>query len=209
MNTRQEDIREIHRTLDYFLEKSQVYDKYEQLQKQLRYLRKSMFPSMIVGIIMLFIGFIWFTLPLYETKIVYIQYFFSNLPLLLAILFMIIWLWPIMAGIFLVIFSIVSGIGRKRKLRAKTPKLAAVAKELTEYYDSFGECIIEAEYTNPRILERILGILESEKAETAEEATDIMIKNAHRTRKQLQSELISRCVDADTESFLGPDFFRF
>ena len=75
--------------------------------------------------------------------------------------------------------GILMKINNKRKLAYYQDRYAILSDELYNYYMSYPSCPVGAEYVNPEILEVIMGVLNSGRADTIKEAINVLIAEAN------------------------------
>lgn len=100
----------------------------------------------------------------------------------------------VIAGIIILIF-VAPGIGylgvysfildgrnernMRNKIKKNDDRLAELALQLTKYYAAYGYCIVDPEYTNPRIIEKLIQIMNFERANTLREAIVTFYHDCH------------------------------
>ena len=96
-------------------------------------------------------------------------------------------------GVFLTILDSRSKNASRRELKMRNKQQVALAKELTKNYADYGYCIVDPEFTNPKILARIRGNLHSGRAKDLNDAIKLLYRDARKkefmARRDLNSEL--------------------
>ena len=67
----------------------------------------------------------------------------------------------------------------KRQCAHYQAEYLRLSQELNDYYAAYPQCPVGAEYANPEILELILGVLNSGRADTIKEAINVLIAEAN------------------------------
>ena len=191
---------ELFRTIEYFEEKQDLYDEYDRLSRQ----------DIPMTSNSIFFNWYWF-------KVIWLIYILV-VPVLFCFGFLTKWiLFPsddlLTTGIFIilciavfivsllpsvlyVIFQIVK-IKKKKKLLAELlERRAVVANELAENFRNFGYCVVGMEYTNPRILKRILGMIQDGRADTPKEALNTLINDHHNAIMRMKAEQTAIAANA-------------
>ncbi len=187
---RGESISEVVKMMDYFSCKQAQYDEYDDCDVRIGKCTQVMRKAPVVwGIILSFFGgFIPITLLIEFIKgnRDFVDQFFNNsenypLFVIALVLFAI--------GVVLILVRIVKVVVRKKSLKKYIARESELAIELTDYYNSYGPCVIGAEFTNPRILELIGNVLRQGRADTIKEAINILLDDAHKTQMELNAQL--------------------
>lgn len=224
MNTREESINTLNKIYSYFSKKGALYDEYDELQKKVDQCIKAKHTGyLIVGIIFIVFG----TPTIFRTSLPIVIESIPNdwdsIPswaIPYVILYLLLLLSPIIIGVILLLAQ-----SSKKKKDYKhaadiSKRIQEISKDLSDYYDDFGPCIIGKEFSNPRIISVIVGLIKSGRADTPKEAINVMLDDAHKTNLQLQAELqtkalksiktssaISAGANVATAGFVGADFF--
>lgn len=214
--SRKETVDEMCEAFNYFSQKSQSYNEYDDLRAVIRRKMKPHIALMIFGIIFLVLGIIGIFLALPLISFV-IEFRMTGIdentqPLLLIA-------GSILLGIlFMIINGIINSV-RKGSLKAAVDQAQAIATELSVHYNKYGPCDIRKEFTNPKIIKAMTELIDSGRANTPTEAIDTMLFDLHKTQMQLQAELqpytrspvmpasISGGANAATNVFCSARFF--
>lgn len=91
---------------------------------------------------------------------------------------------------------------------------ARLSEELYNHYVSYSNCPVGPEYANPEILEIILGVLQSGRADTIKEAINLLIDDAERNEMSEYLDMIEQntaAINAQTRVaavFAAANFFK-
>ena len=91
---------------------------------------------------------------------------------------------------------------------------ARLSEELYNHYVSYPNCPVGPEYANPEILETILGVLQSGRADTIKEALNLLIDDAERSEMSEYLNMIEQntaAINAQTRVaavFAAANFFK-
>ena len=91
---------------------------------------------------------------------------------------------------------------------------ARLSEELANHYVAYPNCPVGPEYTNPEILEIILGVLQSGRADTIKEAINLLIDDAERSEMSEYLDMIEQntaAINAQTRVatfFAAANFFK-
>lgn len=72
----------------------------------------------------------------------------------------------------------------RKKIKKYLGREVELARELTNYYNDYGPCLLEAKYTDPRILDRLQSIIKSGRASSLEQALDLLFEDSGRTKEE-------------------------
>ena len=72
----------------------------------------------------------------------------------------------------------------RKKIKKYLGREVELAKQLTNYYNDYGPCLLEAKYTDPRILDRLQNIITSGRASSLEQALDLLFEDSGRTKEE-------------------------
>lgn len=72
----------------------------------------------------------------------------------------------------------------RKKIKKYLGREVELAKQLTNYYNDYGPCLLEAKYTDPRILDRLQNIIKSGRASSLEQALDLLFEDSGRTKEE-------------------------
>lgn len=172
-NIRNQNLNEINRMIEYFGQKSALYDEIEVLGAEIQQLQDE--PD-----------------AHYDTSIANALYCFFYFAFRKAFLF-IMGAWLIIMGFstlsnpdgaamglfFIVIGGLVLFLAiklrnnRQNKIEQYDQRCKQIASELKEYYQGYGPCAVGSEYSAPKILVELKSIIESGRADTIKEAVNI------------------------------------
>lgn len=101
----------------------------------------------------------------------------------------------------------------RKQIRKFQSREIELAKELTGYFREYGQSLIEGEYSDPRIIEKLLQIIDSGRAESVEKAIDRLFFEAGKTKEQNRDylDIVSgrqkEYGEADVMVFCSAEFF--
>ena len=72
----------------------------------------------------------------------------------------------------------------RKKIKKYLGREVELARQLTNYYNDYGPCLLEAKYTDPRILDRLQNIIKSGRASSLEQALDLLFEDSGRTKEE-------------------------
>lgn len=116
-------------------------------------------------------------------------------------------------GTAMIIGGILMQINNKRKSAYYSNEFFSIASELTDYYNAYPNCPVGAEFSNPEVLQKILSVLKSGRADTVKESINLLITNSKRAEMQATVNSISaslRSIESDaarTGANAGPIAF--
>ncbi len=117
-------------------------------------------------------------------------------------------------GAMMIVGGILMKKNNKRKRIYFENEYARLSQELYDHYASYPNCPVGPEYANPEILEILLGILQSGKADTVKEAINIALSEADRAEVNEYLNMIERNtanINANTRAaafFAAANFFK-
>lgn len=159
---RQSEINALTQAFNYFNVKRASFQQYDQVCEQLNYFSRGAKGALMVwGIIVLAFG-----------AIMCLGVFSGEMPLAGALAFLI-------PGGAMLTGGILMKANNKRKCAYYQGEYLRLSQELNDYYAAYPQCPVGAEYANPEILELILGVLNSGRADTIKEAINVLISEAN------------------------------
>ncbi len=185
-SSRIESANEVARMIEYFSPMQPQYDEYDQCSEIIdNCTRKLKIAPVVIGIILCAWGY----LPIIAVLSVFGISGIARFGLEEHLVFCL----PALLGTLVIVLRIIEVINRKKKLNQSIERQILLAKELTDYYNNYGElCLVGAEFSNPRILELIGNTLRQGRADTIKEAINVLLDDAHKTRMELQAELTAQ-----------------
>ena len=166
---RMQNMQEMDQLKAYFSQKANEYSEYDAINATLDEYDKRRPGLLVWGIILFVIGLI-MTSAFISEHVDGVAYIFSIAMMLGAV-------GMILAFIF-------GSAARKRNKEAALYRLVELADELHTHFVNYGYCPVGEEFTNPAILERIGDNLRSGRANTIQEAINIMFDDAHKTQME-------------------------
>ena len=209
--TRESEINEVKKMLNYFSVKTEQYNEYDNVCRELYRLKKGRRMSCavwgwiltIAGIVSIgFSAFNWIIsgfgnyIPRQQTTITYgdgysIYEDFGSLKTPASSP------WFFLAVIaFFVLFAVLPGVlmiivdkkkikkGYNDELAYYSNRYCDLCDELYDHYLKYGNCSIGPEFTNPSNLQVILNTILSGRADTTKEAINVLVEDAHRKRME-------------------------
>ena len=82
-------------------------------------------------------------------------------------------------------------------------RINELAQELTQHFRAYGYCPVGPEYTNPSILQQIMSVIQSGRAETPKEAINVLLDDAHKSSMEFAAMLTARNAQAAAEYAQG------
>ena len=110
--------------------------------------------------------------------------------------------------------GILMQVNNKKKYQHYLDEYVRISGELMDYYNAYPNCPVGAEYSNPDILETILGVLKSGRADTIKESINLLISDAERAEMQatmqaIESYTAQASASASTAAFFAAaNFFK-
>lgn len=219
--TRTESIEEMNRMIQYFGQKQQQYDEYDDCVEKINYYSN---PNSIVkvsgnrGTTQITIGIVMVCLTL----------FFGGFPALfslfalggsydisspLAILFF--FTAFMVGGVVLVVLGVSKNSEYSRLVRQERAnllskydeRLTELANELQIHYKKYGYCATGPSYTNPKILSKLNELLALGRADTIKEAINLMHQEAHNAEMELQAAMTARSAESAARGANTAAFF--
>ena len=159
---RQSEINALTSAYNYFNVKRPQFQQYDRICEQLNYFSRGAKGALLVwGIIALVCG-----------SIMTLGVFSGEMPIAGALVFLI-------PGAAMLAGGILMKVNNKRKCAYYQGEYLRLSQELNDYYAAYPQCPVGAEYANPEILELILGVLNSGRADTIKEAINVLISEAN------------------------------
>lgn len=110
--------------------------------------------------------------------------------------------------------GILMQVNNKKKYHYFQSEYARLSQELYEYYMAFPNCPVGPEYANPEILELILGVLLSGRADTIKESINLLIADANQSEMNAYIQAIEQnTAQINTQTrvaavFAAANFFK-
>lgn len=101
-------------------------------------------------------------------------------------------------GVFLEVIKLLFRRKIRKEIKECNTIRASLAAELTKHYANFGYCIVGPEYTNPRILSKIIMNLRCEKVHSFDEAIKKLYHDVHKTEYQAKKMIIKETKNNDS-----------
>ena len=166
--------RELKKLIRYFDFMRAQYSEYEFCNQKLDYLDKKGY----VPIGVLVFGIIMMGVTTWLSVLVALRAFklYNGLILWLAMFFV--------DGLYAAVAYSRSLKDNRKKIKKYLGREVELAKQLTNYYNDYGPCLLEAKYTDPRILDRLQNIIKSGRASSLEQALDLLFEDSGRTKEE-------------------------
>ncbi len=113
----------------------------------------------------------------------------------------------VLPGAAMIAGGILMQVNNKKKYNYYLNEFARVSGELTDYYNAYPNCPIGAEYSNPEIIESILSVLKSGRADTIKESINLLISDAERAEMQATMQAIEAYTAKTSASASAAAFF--
>lgn len=113
----------------------------------------------------------------------------------------------IFPGAAMIVGGILMQVNNKKKYAYFSSEYTRISAELTDYYNAYPNCPVGAEYSNPEILESILGVLRSGRADTIKESINLLISDAERSEMQATMQAIEAYTAKTSASASTAAFF--
>lgn len=181
LQMRSAEIAELDRLIAYFSQKQELFDEYDRVNRQVDYYNRARTHGLLVfGIILTVVSALLSGLGLSCTCSHLTQGNSSGPEALLYIIFV-----PLLlAGIIMIVLGIVF----KKSFDSSAAKTRARFEELTNelyaFYLACPDCTVGCEYVNPSNLAAIRATLQSGRANTIEDAINLLLEDAHREEMQ-------------------------
>lgn len=166
--------RELKKLIRYFDFMRAQYSEYEFCNQKLDFLDKKGY----VPIGVLVFGIIMMGVTTWLSVLVALRAFklYNGLILWLAMFFV--------DGLYAAVAYSRSLKDSRKKIKKYLGREVELAKQLTNYYNDYGPCLLEAKYTDPRILDRLQNIIKSGRASSLEQALDLLFEDSGRTKEE-------------------------
>lgn len=166
--------KELKKLIRYFDFMRAQYSEYEFCNQKLDYLDKKGY----VPIGVLVFGIIMMGVTTWLSVLVALRAFklYNGLILWLAMFFV--------DGLYAAVAYSRSLKDNRKKIKKYLGREVELAKQLTNYYNDYGPCLLEAKYTDPRILDRLQSIIKSGRASSLEQALDLLFEDSGRTKEE-------------------------
>ena len=166
--------KEIKKLIRYFDFMRAQYSEYEFCNQKLDFLDKKGY----VPIGVLIFGIIMMGVTTWLSVLVALRAFklYNGLILWLAMFFV--------DGLYSAVAYSRSLKDNRKKIKKYLGREVELAKQLTNYYNDYGPCLLEAKYTDPRILDRLQNIIKSGRASSLEQALDLLFEDSGRTKEE-------------------------
>lgn len=160
---REKNLNEITRMINHFSPKVDIYQDYENCKTDIvRYSRSSVAP-LVWGIIVVLFGLI----PAFGAITANYKDTIIQNAIIAGVL--------ILIGAGLITLFILKKVYNKKKVDALYEKLGELSTELNLLYNGFSNCVLPAEYTDPRILFKIQSLIVSGRCITIGNALNAML----------------------------------
>ena len=166
--------KELKKLIRYFDFMRAQYSEYEFCNQKLDFLDKKGY----VPIGVLIFGIIMMGVTTWLSVLVALRAFklYNGLILWLAMFFV--------DGLYAAVAYSRSLKDNRKKIKKYLGREVELAKQLTNYYNDYGPCLLEAKYTDPRILDRLQNIIKSGRASSLEQALDLLFEDSGRTKEE-------------------------
>ena len=168
--------RELKKLIRYFNRMQAQYSEYEYCNQKLDSLDKRGYVSkgiLIFGICMI-AAMVW--LSVVEVLYTYIRQDLTGLLVWNAMF--------LAVGLYAVIAYFHSLRDNRKKIKNYLGREVELARQLTNHYKKYGPCLIDPQYTDPRILDRLALLIRSGRVNTLEQAMDTLFVDAGKTKKE-------------------------
>ncbi len=167
---REAAINELERAYDWFSEKQSKYREYDSLSKRLPKMNRvgkralMIWGCIIASFSLLYLLIIAYTMLSRNSS--------EGLGIMLALPIV-----GLLIGAAMIIGFFMLDAKRRKAVHALQQKQTKIAEELTQHYIDFGPCSFGAEYSNPEIINTILNLVRSGRADSVKEGINIMISD--------------------------------
>lgn len=195
--------KELKKLIRYFDFMRAQYSEYEFCNQKLDYLDKRGY----IPIGVLIFGIIMMGVTTWLSVLVALRAFklYNGLILWLAMFFV--------DGLYAAVAYSRSLKDNRKKIKKYLGREVELAKQLTNYYNDYGPCLLEAKYTDPRILDRLQNIIKSGRASSLEQALDLLFEDSGRTKEESADYLAlvasrqAEFGEKDAMAFCSANFF--
>ena len=164
---RQSEMDELERAIAHFNQKRAEFEEYDYVSNQVVHYARGARKSLIVwGAIIASIGLLMLAVAGSEAGVAPAAMIF------------------LLPGIAMIAGGILMQVNNKKKLNEYSEQYARLSYELMNHYNAYPNCPVGAEYSNPEVLEIILGALRSGRADTIKESINVLISDAERAEMQ-------------------------
>ena len=162
-------LNELQRAYEWFSQKQNAYDEYDSISNRLPKMnRVGKRPLLIWGCILTGGSFLLMLLILNLTS----SYRVSANGGLIAVVII-----GMLAGAGMIAGFFIAEANRKKTISILHERLEHLGQELTDHYIAFGRCSFGAEYSNPMIINRIMNLVNSGRADSIKEGINIMLSD--------------------------------
>ena len=113
----------------------------------------------------------------------------------------------IVPGAAMIVGGILMQVNNKKKYAYFLDEYVRISGELMDHYNAYPNCPVGAEYSNPEILESILGVLKSGRADTIKESINLLISDAERSEMQATMNAIENYTARASANASAAAFF--
>lgn len=175
-SVRQSEIASLTHCYEYFNQKRDTFRKYDMVNDRLSYYLRGAKSALIVwGAIIASLGLIGFA-GLKDD---------ASFGIGMIVMFFI-------PGAAMIAGGVLMKVNNKKKCRHYESEYIRLSKELNDHYNAYPMCPVGAEYANPEILEIILNVLNSGRADTIKEAINVLIAEVN----QAEMNAYLQCIEA-------------
>lgn len=192
---RQGEMELLARVYEHFNIKRGTFQEYDRVGAQLsRYLRGAKSGLLVWGIIVTTLSS-WLTLACIQSEAVVVPLIF------------------LFIGAGMLTGGIMMKVNNRKQCRRYEAEYIRLSEELNEHYMAYPQCPVGAEYSNPEIIEVIMGVIDSGRADSIKEAINVMINEVNQAemRAYLQNiESYARSTSASATTgavFAAASFF--
>jgi hypothetical protein len=112
-------------------------------------------------------------------------------------------------GLLMILGGVLMKINNRSKYNRFKNRHAELSEELFDHYNSYPDCPVGPEYANPQILQYILGVLQSGRADTVKESINLAVDAQRQVRIQEHFGAIKRHAAPSVTAFFAPASFFF
>ena len=195
---RQSEITALAQTREYFSRKKNQFDEYDLVCDLVNYYSRGAKSSLLVwGCIILTFGLLGLLATLGGGG--------GTTGILIA---------AVIPGIVMMVGGILMKVNNRKKYAHFQSEYARLSQELYEYYMGYPNCPVGPEYANPDILDIIMGILQSGRADTIKESINLALSEADRAEVSAYLDMIEQntaAINAQTRVaavFAAANFFK-
>ena len=171
--------RELKKMIRYFTPMQAQYSEYDYCNQKLDFLdKKGYIPK---GVLIFGICTMGTMIWLAVLTIIYAFKLYNGLLLWYAMIFA--------NGLYAAVAYFRSLKDNRTKIKKYLGREVELARQLTNHYNNYGPCLIEAKYTDPKILDRLAYIIQNRKCDTLEQAFDILYSDSGRSKEEHEKYL--------------------